>query len=115
MVELESAKLNPVFHALGDPTRRKMVGQLAQGELTVSELAKPFSISLAAASKHIKALEHAGLVRPENWLLLADDVLRRPFGRGWKCHPEASGSRRMEMLRRLGPLACGVTPEEFPH
>jgi DNA-binding transcriptional ArsR family regulator len=54
--------LDSVFHALGDATRRRMLRELAGGERTVSLLAQPFSISLAAASKHIKALEHAGLI-----------------------------------------------------
>jgi DNA-binding transcriptional ArsR family regulator len=65
MVELKSPHLNAVFHALGDVTRRKMLRQLSSGERTVSELAEPFDISLAAASKHIKALEAAGLIRRE--------------------------------------------------
>jgi len=54
-----------VFHALGDATRRGMLRQLTSGEHTVSQLAEPYAISLAAASKHIKALEHAGLIRRE--------------------------------------------------
>jgi DNA-binding transcriptional ArsR family regulator len=65
MVELEAPQLNSVFHALGDPTRRRMLRELAGGERTVGQLAKPFAISLAAASKHIKALEKAGLIRRE--------------------------------------------------
>jgi DNA-binding transcriptional ArsR family regulator len=65
MVELLAPQLDSVFHALGDPTRRRMLRQLADGERTVSQLAEPFSISLAAASKHIKALESAGLIRRE--------------------------------------------------
>lgn len=67
MVEIEAAKdaprLDAVFHALGDATRRRMLASLAGGERTVGELAQPFDMSLAAASKHIKALENAGLVR----------------------------------------------------
>jgi DNA-binding transcriptional ArsR family regulator len=65
MVELLAPQLDSVFHALGDPTRRRILRQLADGERTVSQLAEPFSISLAAASKHIKALENAGLIRRE--------------------------------------------------
>jgi DNA-binding transcriptional ArsR family regulator len=65
MVELHTHHLDTVFHALGDPTRRQMLRRLADGERTVSQLAEPFSISLAAASKHIKALESAGLIRRE--------------------------------------------------
>lgn len=65
MVELDSPRLDAVFHALGDATRRKMLRQLANGEQSVGQLAEPFAMSLAAASKHIKALEGAGLLRRE--------------------------------------------------
>lgn len=65
MVEHEITRLDTVFHALGDPTRRQMLHALAGGEKTVSQLADPFAISLAAASKHIKTLEKAGLIRRE--------------------------------------------------
>ncbi|MBO9706910.1 MAG: helix-turn-helix transcriptional regulator [Caulobacter sp.] len=65
MVELQAPQLDAVFHALGDATRRRMLRELADGERTVGQLAQPFDISLAAASKHIKALEHAGLIRRE--------------------------------------------------
>lgn len=65
MVELETLRMSSVFHALGDATRRRMLRELSRGERTVSELAQPFSISLAAASKHIKVLENAGLIRRE--------------------------------------------------
>ena len=65
MVELQTPQLDTIFHALGDATRRQMLRELAGGERTVSELAAPFEMSLAAASKHIKALEGAGLIRRE--------------------------------------------------
>jgi DNA-binding transcriptional ArsR family regulator len=61
MVE-QHAHLDAVFHALADPTRRAMLGQLAERELTIGELATPFSMSFAGASKHVRVLEHAGLV-----------------------------------------------------
>jgi DNA-binding transcriptional ArsR family regulator len=65
MVELQTHQLDTFFHALGDATRRHMLRDLAKGERTVGQLAEPFAISLAAASKHIKALENAGLIRRE--------------------------------------------------
>ena len=65
MVELNIRQMNSIFHALGDATRRRMLHELANGERTVSQLAEPFAISLAAASKHIKALENAGLIHRE--------------------------------------------------
>jgi len=63
MVELQSARLDAVFHALSDPTRRAMLHRLAKGESTVGDLAAPFEMSFAGASKHVKVLEKAGLVR----------------------------------------------------
>lgn len=65
MVELSLPSLDTVFHALGDATRRRMLRELADGERTVGQLAEPFAMSLAAASKHIKVLETAGLVSRE--------------------------------------------------
>jgi DNA-binding transcriptional ArsR family regulator len=63
MVELSAARLDRVFHALADSTRRQMLRRLSDGESTVGELAEPFQMSLAAASKHIRTLEDAGLIR----------------------------------------------------
>jgi DNA-binding transcriptional ArsR family regulator len=65
MVEHDSLQLNSVFQALGDATRRQMLRELSSGERTVGELAEPFAITLAGASKHIKVLENAGLIRRE--------------------------------------------------
>lgn len=65
MVEYQDARLDAVFHALGDATRRRMLASLADGERTVGQLAEPFRMSLAAASKHVKALEGAGLIQRE--------------------------------------------------
>ena len=58
-------RLDAVFHALADTTRRRIVHRLARGPVSVGELAAPFSISLAAISKHIDVLEGAGVVRRE--------------------------------------------------
>jgi len=63
MVEHDSSALDEVFHALSDPTRRAMLRRLSAREHTVGELAEPFAMSLAAASKHVKTLERARLVR----------------------------------------------------
>jgi DNA-binding transcriptional ArsR family regulator len=62
MVNQNKDNLNEIFHALADSTRREMVHMMAQKERTVSELAEPFDMSLAAISKHIKVLERACLV-----------------------------------------------------
>lgn len=55
-------QLSLTFSALADPTRRAILARLADGEVTVNELAEPFSISLQAISKHLKVLERAGLI-----------------------------------------------------
>jgi DNA-binding transcriptional ArsR family regulator len=59
MVQLS---LNAAFSALSDPTRRAILARLALGETSVTELAKPFAMSLPAVSKHLKVLERAGLI-----------------------------------------------------
>jgi DNA-binding transcriptional ArsR family regulator len=63
MVNYSSPRLDYTFSALADPTRRAILKQLALGESRVTELAKPFKISLAAVSKHLRVLEEAGLLR----------------------------------------------------
>jgi DNA-binding transcriptional ArsR family regulator len=55
-------RLSLTFSALADPTRRAILARLALGETSVSELAEPFDMSLPAVSKHLKVLEHAGLI-----------------------------------------------------
>jgi DNA-binding transcriptional ArsR family regulator len=54
--------LSTTFAALADPTRRAILARLARGEASVNELAAPFAISLPAVSRHLKVLEHAGLI-----------------------------------------------------
>src|SRR6267143_5968394 len=55
-------RLSSTFAALADPTRRAILARLASGETSVTDLAKPFDISLPAVSKHLKVLEGAGLI-----------------------------------------------------
>ena len=55
-------RLSTIFAALADPTRRAILARLADGDATVTQLAEPFSISLPAISRHLKVLEHAGLI-----------------------------------------------------
>ncbi len=64
--------LDATFAALADPTRRAILARLANGEATVMELAAPFAISQPAISKHLKVLEHAGLIST------GQDAQRRP-------------------------------------
>ncbi|MBV8904088.1 MAG: helix-turn-helix transcriptional regulator [Acidobacteriia bacterium] len=55
-------QLSPIFAALADPTRRAILGRLARGATSVTELTKPFGMSMPAVSKHLKVLERAGLI-----------------------------------------------------
>ena len=63
MVKCSPSLLNRTFAALADPTRRRMLEQLSRGDLCVTDLARPYSMSLPAVSKHLRVLENAGLVR----------------------------------------------------
>lgn len=88
-------RLSMTFAALADPTRRAILARLAMGETTVSDLAKPFDMSGPAVSKHLKVLEHAGLItrgREAQWrpcrieplgLRSVDDWLER-YRRFWE-------------------------------
>lgn len=60
--KMRTDPLTQTFSALADPTRRAILARLAEGELTVNELAAPFDISLQAISRHLKVLETAGLI-----------------------------------------------------
>jgi DNA-binding transcriptional ArsR family regulator len=104
MVELQAAQLDTVFHALGNATRRQMLRELAGGERTVGQLAEPFAISLAAASKHIKALENAGLIRREvrgrtHHCRLAPGPLASAHE--WLSFYERFWTERLDVLERL--------------
>lgn len=88
-----AASLDDVFHALADPTRRAMLRDLAMGQRTIGELAQPFSMSLTAASKHVRVLQRAGLVR------------RRIEGRSHVCRldpaPLAAAEQWLHFYERL--------------
>jgi len=71
-----------VFHALGDPTRRAIVEQLSDGPVSVSKLAEPFAITLAAVVQHLQVLEKSGLVRTQKRAGCAL-VTSRPRGSTW--------------------------------
>ena len=90
-----------IFHALGDTTRRAMMVRLSQGPMSVSRLAEPFDISLAAVVQHLQVLEECGLVQTEK------------VGRVRSCRIEPTGLDAMEQWirdrrsiweRRLGRL-----------
>ena len=104
MVEHTQERLDLVFRALGDHTRRAMLQRLAKGEQTVSELAAPHDMSLAAASKHIQTLERAGLVkRTVRGRIHYCRIDPRPLARaeGWLRGYERLWDTRIERLAEL--------------
>ena len=88
-----SARLDATFAALADPTRRAILARLASGEAAVMELAKPFAISQPAVSKHLKVLEHAGLISRGR------DAQRRP--RRLEAKRLGEATKWLERYRRL--------------
>ena len=85
--------LNTTFAALADPTRRAIIARLASGEASVAELAEPFAISQPAISKHLKVLEHAGLISR------GQDAQRRP--RRLEAKPLAEATEWLERYREF--------------
>ena len=89
----QSQRLDATFAALADPTRRAMLARLASGEASVNELAKPFSMSQPAISRHLKVLEQAGLISGGR------EAQRRP--RRLEAKPLAELDKWLESYREL--------------
>jgi DNA-binding transcriptional ArsR family regulator len=97
----QKADIDRVFHALGDPTRRSILEKLSEGAISVSRLAEPLGITLAAVVQHLQVLKESGLVHTEK------------VGRVRTCHIETAGlsvagqwigDRRSTWERRLDRL-----------
>jgi len=104
MVNYSSERLDAVFHALADPTRRTMLDSLAERPCTVGELAAPFEMSLAAASKHIKVLERAGLVKRNvqgRTHICELDAQPMHAGAEWLRHYEKFWNQRLDALEAI--------------
>src|SRR5438045_4543100 len=86
-------RLDTIFAALADPTRRAILARLASGDASVSELAEPFAMSQPAISKHLKVLERAGLISRGR------DAQRRP--RRLEAKPLAEAVAWLEAYRRF--------------
>lgn len=102
--------LSLTFAALADPTRRAMLARLGQGEVSVTELAEPFPLTLQAVSKHLKVLERAGLVRrskESRWRpasLVADPLEQASAWLGdYQAFWEGTLDRLDDHLRTLAP------------
>jgi DNA-binding transcriptional ArsR family regulator len=107
---IRQRRLDDVFQSLADPTRREMLALLARGEATAGELGAPFRISQPAASRHIRVLERAGLVRRrvdgrEHRLRLVPQRLRDAEGwiarhrRFWEASLDSLGHTLDELTR----------------
>jgi DNA-binding transcriptional ArsR family regulator len=88
-----SGRLDATFAALADPTRRAILSRLSAGDASVQELARPFSMSQPAISKHLKVLERAGLISQ------GKDAQRRP--RRIEAKPLAEADAWLENFRRI--------------
>jgi DNA-binding transcriptional ArsR family regulator len=110
----DSDRLDAVFMALADPTRRAILARLAKGDVSVTELAQPFDMSQPAISKHIKVLERAGLVTRGR------EATRRPVR--IEALPLAEANAFLEKYRefwegryrRLDALLDELQPEKHP-
>ena len=95
--------IDRVFRALGDPTRRALVERLSEGPISVSRLAKPFALSLAAVGHHLRVLEECGLVRTEKARRVRTCRLE-PAGLSiveqWIAERRALWERRLDPLRQ---------------
>jgi DNA-binding transcriptional ArsR family regulator len=103
--------VSQVFHALGDPTRRRIMEKLSEGPISVSHLASPLNITLAAVVQHLQVLEESGLVHTEK------------VGRVRTCRIEPAGlsvasqwitDRRSLWEKRLDKLGALLTPPNQP-
>jgi DNA-binding transcriptional ArsR family regulator len=106
---LNSAAVDRIFHALGEPTRRAMVERLSAGPRTVSDLAEPFDITLAAVVQHLQVLEQSGVVRTEKVGRVRTCSLN-PAGLGVVA--DWIGARRALWERRLDRLGEMLALEE---
>jgi DNA-binding transcriptional ArsR family regulator len=104
MVDNASHQLDEMFHALADPTRRAILKSLSKSQHTVGELASPFDITLAAASKHIKVLERAGLVKRNvqgRTHICRLDARPMHAGMEWIRHYERFWNERLDALETI--------------
>jgi DNA-binding transcriptional ArsR family regulator len=113
-----STPLDGVFHALADPTRRAMVDRLGRGPATVSELAKPLSMTLSAVMQHLLVLEGAGLVRSAKVGRVRTcrlDEAMLASAEAWFAGRRAAWSRHLDALGDYLDATPDDSPEGDPH
>lgn len=104
MVYLSATSLDRIFHALSDGTRRAMLERLQGGEMSIGELAAPFDMSLAGASKHVRVLESAELVSRRisgrtHYCRL--EAARLAEAQAWISHYEQFWTKRLDALEAI--------------
>lgn len=112
MLEQQSA-MDRVFQALGDPARRAMIDRLSRGPASVSELARPFDMTLAAVVQHVQVLEQSGVIKTEKVGRVRTCRLE-PRGLGaaerWIAKRRATWERRFDRLEALLEETEAATP-----
>jgi DNA-binding transcriptional ArsR family regulator len=110
----EADTLSTTFAALADPTRRAILARLAEGEATVTELARPFRMSLPGVSKHLKVLQQAGLVvqgREAQWRPCRIEAARLGEASAWIDRYRVLWEGRLD---RLDAYLRELSPEDQP-
>jgi DNA-binding transcriptional ArsR family regulator len=104
MVDKDQHGLDDVFHALADPTRRDLLRRVAGEEKTVTDLALPYNMSLAAVSKHLDVLERADLIRRQSvgrLRIVRLNAVRLQLAQDWLAFYEKFWNARMDALQSL--------------
>jgi len=102
MVNSSTARLDSIFHALSDPTRRSILRAVASKEKTVGEIARPYRVSLAAVSKHLKVLESADLIHREkrgSFQIVRLNAQALKTAEEWLSYYEQFWNRRLDALQ----------------
>jgi DNA-binding transcriptional ArsR family regulator len=123
MVKYTAQTLDRTFAALSDPTRRAILGRLAQGNASVTELAAPFAMSLPAISKHLRVLEQAGLVeRTKDGRVHHLRLVARPLheAAAWIAHYQQFWEEQLAALAEYlqdvhSTQDCSIQDRKEPH
>jgi len=102
MVKSNAARLDSVFHALSDTTRRSILRDVSRREKSVGDLAKPYKMSLAAVSKHLKVLESADLIARErrgNFQIVRLNTQNLKAAEEWLAYYENFWNRQLDALQ----------------
>ena len=104
MVKSEASRLDSIFHALSDPTRRSILRDVARRQKTVGEIARPYHVSLAAVSKHLKVLETAELITREkrgSFQMVGLNAKPMKEAGRWLAYYERFWNQRLDALKNL--------------